>query len=97
MCYAGAETVLEMYKTLTEEKRQGGSYIRISEDGGASWGEAVKVPVSAPHGPIQLKDGSLFNIGREYCTDAARQCITRITAMRSTDGGHLSVTRRQPV
>lgn len=62
--WPGAESVLEMYKTLPEDKRQGGSYIRVSEDGGETWGETVKVPVSAPHGPIQLKDGSLLYAGK---------------------------------
>lgn len=62
--WPGAESVLKMYASLPEEKRQGGSYIRISEDGGFSFGETVKVPVSAPHGPIQLKDGSLLYAGK---------------------------------
>jgi len=41
-----------------------GSFIRVSKDGGMTWGEAVEVPVSAPHGPILLQDGSLLYLGK---------------------------------
>ncbi len=40
-----------------------GSWIRRSEDGGATWGPPIRVHVSAPHGPIQLRDGRLLYVG----------------------------------
>ena len=67
--WAGCESVLDMYGTIPADKRHGGSYIRISEDGGFSWGETVKVPVSSPHGPIQLKDGTIFYVGKQMYAD----------------------------
>ena len=41
-----------------------GSWTMLSEDGGETWGAPVKAPVSAPHGPILLKDGRLLYLGR---------------------------------
>jgi len=40
-----------------------GSWIRRSEDGGTTWGPPIRVHVSAPHGPIQLRDGRLLYVG----------------------------------
>lgn len=37
-----------------------GSFVRISDDGGFSWGKTVKVPVSVPHWPVVLKDDHYF-------------------------------------
>ena len=44
-------------------KRWLGSWIRRSEDNGKTWGDPIRVKVSAPHGPIQLRDGRLLYIG----------------------------------
>ncbi len=43
----------------------GGSFVRVSEDGGMTWGETVRVPVSSPHGPTLLSDGTLMYLGKE--------------------------------
>ena len=78
----GAETI----------KQQKGVWCVRSHDDGKTWSKPEKLDTLTaftPHGPIQLKDGSLFNIGREYYSDAARKGITRITTMRSTDDGHV--------
>lgn len=40
-----------------------GNWVRRSVDGGASWGEAVRTSATAPHGPIQLRDGRLLYVG----------------------------------
>lgn len=40
-----------------------GSWIRRSADEGKSWQEPVRVPVSAPHGPIELHNGKLLYVG----------------------------------
>jgi sialidase-1 len=40
-----------------------GNWIRRSEDGGQTWQEPARTVGSAPHGPIQLKDGRLLYIG----------------------------------
>lgn len=41
-----------------------GNYVRISEDYGATWGEAIPVPVTSPHGPIQHSSGLLLFAGK---------------------------------
>jgi hypothetical protein len=43
-----------------------GNWVRRSEDGGKTWLEPSRTTVSAPHGPMQLKDGRLLYIGNGY-------------------------------
>lgn len=40
-----------------------GNWVRRSEDGGKTWEAPVRTHVTAPHGPIQLKDGRLLYLG----------------------------------
>lgn len=40
-----------------------GNWVCRSEDGGKSWGKPVRTSSTAPHGPIQLRDGRLLYIG----------------------------------
>ncbi len=63
-----------------------GSWVMLSDDTGESWSEPIRVPVSAPHGPILLRDGDLLYLGKRYGTwsDMGESVIT---AARSTDGG----------
>lgn len=72
------------YRSLSAEQRKGGSYLRLSEDGGVTWGETVRVPVSAPHGPGTLPDGSLLYLGKEHysCGELEEHAIA---AYRSPD------------
>jgi len=43
-----------------------GSYVRRSLDGGLTWTPRDRVPVTAPHGPIKLRNGKLLYLGKEY-------------------------------
>jgi len=52
-----------------QEESYIGSLISISENNGFSWGEPFKVPVTAPHGPSLLKDGSLIYAGTPYFSE----------------------------
>lgn len=46
-----------------------GDYATRSTDGGKTWSKPINTYVSAPHGPIQLKDGRLLYIGqRPHCS-----------------------------
>ena len=84
--WGGSGGVLDMYDSIPEGFREGGSWIRVSEDGGMTWGETVKVPVSAPHGPILRRDGSILYFGKEmYAHDPARPDI--VAAYESQDMG----------
>jgi sialidase-1 len=40
-----------------------GNWVRRSQDNGKTWGQPVRTTVTAPHGPIQLRDGRLLYVG----------------------------------
>ena len=52
-----------------------------------SWGDTIKVPVSAPHGPSLLADGTLIYLGREMYADGLVP-ENSICAIESRDGGY---------
>ncbi|MBE6668012.1 MAG: exo-alpha-sialidase [Ruminococcaceae bacterium] len=80
--------MLEGYSYLSEKEREGGSYIRISEDYGVTWGETIRVPVSAPHGPTMCSDGSLIYLGCPMYKDGKNPGARDIELYRSADGGY---------
>ncbi len=49
-----------------EEKEALGSEFRISFDNGTTFGKIYKSPVTSPHGPLCLKNGSVIWIGRVF-------------------------------
>ena len=81
--------LLAGYAHLPEEMSGGGSYVRISEDGGVTWGEPVRVPITAPHGPTVCRDGSLIYLGNEHYWKDSKKCLehTDVMLYRSCDGG----------
>jgi len=84
--WKGAQGVLDMYTEIPSDQAGGGSYIRISEDGGYTWSETIKVPVSSPHGPTMLADGTLVYLGKAMYTDDIPK--GSIASYRSSDGGY---------
>jgi len=58
---AAWEPVLDCWDDALVDKWLG-AWVRISPDGNA-WGDFVRVPVTAPHGPVKLHDGSLLYLG----------------------------------
>ncbi len=58
-----SQAMLAKWKNLPKEEF--GSFSRISRDGGKTWSEPRKAPVTSPHGPIRRKDGSFFYVGAE--------------------------------
>lgn len=67
--------------TATKEKWLG-SWVRTSPDNGKTWGNPVKVAVTAPHGPIELRDSSLLYVGRSFSDKNAS-----ISTLKSFDNG----------
>jgi hypothetical protein len=63
-----------------------GSWTMLSEDGGTKWTAPMRAPVSAPHGPILLKNGDLLYLGKN-CQDTNGMSDGVISSARSTDGG----------
>ena len=49
-----------------------GSFSMRSTDGGRTWERKVRLPASAPHGGIQLKDGRLIVVGNQYAAVRGR-------------------------
>ena len=66
-----------------------GAWVCASDDAGETWKAPVKVPLTAPHGPIRLRSGALlyfgkvFGSGMEEFTSGAGT----IVAMTSSDDG----------
>ena len=54
--------------TVTDEEEQRclGSNYRISFDCGVTFGEIRKSPVTSPHGPTELDDGTVLWVGQDY-------------------------------
>jgi len=73
------------YWAVARDKERYGSFVKLSEDGGMTWGEAISVPSTSPHGPIRLKDGRLVWIGREFYSNQYPKDAT--LCLESRDGG----------
>lgn len=63
-----------------------GSWVMLSRDGGATWGQPVRAPVSTPHGPIRMRSGELLYLGKPYGTWNDMD-FAPISAARSRDDG----------
>jgi len=61
---AAALEYLHSVDAESAEKKYLGSLYLISEDGGVTFGEPKKVPVTAPHGPCVNVDGKFLYVGR---------------------------------
>lgn len=55
--------------TPQEEQSALGVNFRISNDYGVTFGEIFKSPVTSPHGPTELRDGTLLWVGRTFSPD----------------------------
>ena len=69
-----------------------GNWAVRSRDNGKTWSKPEKLDMKGqtPHGPILLKDGSLFQIGRSFTNSrigTAPKGRSLISAERSADGG----------
>jgi len=80
--------MLEMYKNLPKDVTAGGNFIRVSEDYGVTWSDTVQIPISSPHGPTQLRDGSLLFFGKEQFVKSKSEEDEEVCAYVSYDGGY---------
>lgn len=69
---------------LSDEAREKelGTWMIRSTDGGLSWSSRYRIPVDAPHGPIQLRDGRLL-----YAGVALWENPRRVGVAQSSDDG----------
>ena len=71
-----------------EEARDLGATFRISHDGGNTFGPLYKSPITSPHGPIELRDGSVMWLGRTFSCENGRMETDAVKAYRvNTDDG----------
>lgn len=66
------QAYLRYARALQVEDEYIGSTYRISYDDGATFGALRRAPVSAPHGPCRLNDGTLLFIGTRFNGDPNR-------------------------
>ena len=62
-----------------------GNFILISDDYGETWGDPIRVPVSAPHGPIVISSGELLFAGK--ISNSASYKNDQLAVFRSRDRG----------
>ncbi len=78
------------YEKLSPEIRRQwlGYWVRRSEDQGKSWGKPVRVGVSAPHGPINLDNGNLLYVGKDWGhSQGLEDTEQRLPVLLSKDDG----------
>jgi sialidase-1 len=59
-----------------------GQVLLRSTDGGATWSAPIDTLVNAPHGPIQLRDGRLLYVGKQWWISSPK-----LSACESSDDG----------
>ncbi len=63
-----------------------GSFVKMSDDWGVTWSDKVRVPVTSPHGPVMLRDGTLVYMGKVM--DPEYLAPNPICVYSSHDGGY---------
>lgn len=87
LCLPLSRAAREHWKNIPPEQRIPGSFCRVSHDGGNTWSEARRCPVTSPHGPVRTKDGKLFYLGKEFFSEDPSLLEDHIYAFQSSDEG----------
>ncbi|MBE6708091.1 MAG: exo-alpha-sialidase [Ruminococcaceae bacterium] len=72
--------------TLPKEDLKDGNYVKLSKDYGVTWSDPVETPMSCPHGPNVMNDGTLIYLGKIQF-DNGTQNYKAIAAYHSDDDG----------
>ena len=72
--------MVDCYTVLPAEKLAGGSFVKISDDYGLTWGEAVRLPVNNVLGVTKLSDGTLLFFGKGFFDH--KRTVQMLTALR---------------
>jgi sialidase-1 len=64
-----------------------GSWVALSEDGGETWSDPIRVPLNTSHGPIRLRDGALLYLGKRFSAGLSDMEHGPIVAYGSADAG----------
>ncbi len=73
------EAIKAYWATMTAAELTSGTWSMVSTDYGVSWSEPLLVPLTTPHGAIQLSTGDILYVGRNG---------SKIVAYMSYDGGY---------
>ena len=76
--------------TDEDEARYLGATYRISSDGGETFGDILISPVSSPHGPTALRDGSLVWVGRTFSANNVFEDTNAIQAYKIAEDGAMT-------
>ena len=91
---AAVEYLNSVDAEAAEKKYLGALYI-ISTDGGKTFGEPKKVPVTAPHGPCVLPNGKFLYVGRRFGSKA-EDGIPHIACYIENDEGEFELLSYVP-
>jgi len=81
------DSMLNSWKRLSDADCPPGSFVKVSEDDGLTFGTAYRCPVTAPHGPSVLSDGRLLYFGKEFYSGDSSLVSGGIYAFESRDLG----------
>lgn len=83
------EMILAMSRvlpTLDKKDVKNGNYVKLSRDYGVTWEETVETPMSCPHGPNVMSDGTLIYLGKNQWDDGTDN-YRQVAAYHSSDDG----------
>ena len=69
------------------EDRYLGSTFVVSHDGGRTFGEVKRMPITSPHGPTLLKDGTILYVGRIFTSNTRKVEHDTLSAYTMTADG----------
>jgi len=81
---------IEYVATIPGAAADHGTFTKISRDNGKTWSDKRRAPVTSPHGPCRLKDGSLLYVGIILAPDGGHNNTdtnTRVQAYVSYNDG----------
>ncbi len=69
-----------------EEKYLGSTFV-ISHDGGKTFGEVMRMPITSPHGPTLMNDGTILYVGRIFTSNTRQVADDTLSAYTMTPDG----------
>lgn len=68
--HAYGRAYLDLASKNPDAEKYLGSTFRLSFDNGVTFGDVMNIPVSCPHGPVELPDGNMLYVGTEFLNRA---------------------------
>ncbi len=85
------QAYLDRVASLPDGEKLLGSTFVLSHDGGKTFGKVMLSPVTSPHGPIAMPDGTLLYVGRFFDGHYDGEKGRHIGAVRVTPDGECTV------